>query len=261
MSFGLGLGIGIGIGLTSQYVVIAAFNASDGVGTDTDSGVRLWQPKDDSAVTEQWRSTEGITQASNLVSAWVGQKSARSFGASGSVKPTWAATDANFDSRPSLGLSGGGAQWMQATGFTESQPRGYFAIFRPASVTAGALIDSANGAARNDVFYVAGPHLALYAGSQVNVDVALSANAVYAGTFVFNGASSYGRANGTQSANVNANTQGINGLNLGEPAPGGAGSFNGTLTEIHTFTGAPSAALVAKFEAYAKLRYPTALTF
>ena len=146
---------------------------------------------------------------------------------------------------------------MQATGFTEAQPRGYCIIYYPTSVTTGAIIDSATGAARNDVFYVAGPHSALYAGTQVNVNVALTANTLYCGIFVFNGTSSYGRANGTQSANVNANTQGINGINLCEPAPGGSGSFQGEIAEVITFNVNPDAAYIKLLETYAKqLYYP-----
>jgi hypothetical protein len=185
--------------------------------------------------------TQGLTQASNLVSAWNDQSgtgdSNKNLTAAGAARPTYNATDAAYGNQPTLSFAG--AQWLEGAGAwasPQAQPATWYVVGE-STVSGGRLIDG--DATGRNAFVDNTGNMSLYAGTAF-IGNGGNAKAVYCG--VFNGASSalYVSTITTPTTTGNPGSNACNRCVVGA-FDGGVGPLTGKVAYVLGYSGSHSA--------------------
>lgn len=192
------------------------------------SGLALWFKADAGTST----TTNGAA-----ISQWNDQSgNARHVAqATGANQPTYQENVVN--GRPVVRFDGTN-DYLEATGFTLTQPNTMFVVAKPANVASNGknVVDGVT--TRNAVTIGTTPKIGLNAGSDVNstLDWTVAFQLV---TAVFNGASSLVRRNGVASAAVNPGTASLAGIRIGT-FNGSLAMWNGDVAEVLVYNAALS---------------------
>ena len=212
-----------------------------------------------------YRSDLLVTQSGGTVSAWgdssgSGDTNRNALQATGSLQPTYSASDANFNNLPSLTCALGTGRLLRTGTWSVALPQPYtvFAVARLLSAQANSyLCDSINGGLQSAVYSSSGADLRAYNGSNSNSPTFASAQTGVA-IGVMDSANTASRvywSAATPSVGVNNGTNGLTGVTLGCYAGGGTTFTDWAYAEFAYYSRALTAGEIASLNAYAAARY------
>lgn len=210
------------------------------------------------------RADLGVTQVANAVSAWADQSEAgdsnrNAVQATGAAKPTYVAADANFNGKPTVSFDGGDNLRTGAfTGGPYAQPITIYVAFR-SSASAVYVFDDLDNTSR--IVFGTGVSTSgfIFAGTQVNV--AQSINTTHVAGLVYNGASSAGYIDDSQTAvaSGDAGSNALKALTIGARFTLDT-NLIGQIAEIIVYSGAHNAETRQWAMKYMGNRYAVAVT-
>jgi len=220
------------------------------VDVETSANWYTWTPANITGIANWWRHDMGVT--GNPVSAWTDQVGGVvAAQGTGGLQPTVGATGIVFD---------GTDDYLTIDGAVLAQPFTAIVVCTP-GVLAGSYgwtCDSGGAAGRVafPALTKAGAVVGMYAGGALPAIGTYTAGSIMSCVGVFNGASSYGRVNGVQSAAVNPGSQGWDRIRMGAELSLTAGYFyKGSISEVILVSGAISSADLGRLSVYTQRRY------
>lgn len=224
---------------------------ADDFSPDQIAGLKLWL-----------ESTSGVTQVAGAVSQWA-DRSASADNANqstGTNKPTYSASDANFNGQPSITFNGS-TSFMSFSGLSPlAAPCTVIVCGNSTTQTGqGTVLEDANSTEVIDVLTPV--QFGMYAGSAISSPIATAVPFVIG--FVFNGANSAIYQNApfapVKMANIGSGATGGVAWNLGATtAPNNF--FNGTLVAVLVYNSVLSPVQLRQIFAYLKNKYGVAAT-
>jgi hypothetical protein len=204
-------------------------------------------------------SGHGIT-ATTTVSSWADTQSGSGITftqASGTNRPTFNTTDSGYAGRPSLSFSGN--QWLDSGTVAIAQPDTWVIVGKE-TVAGGSILDAASGARQLTGSQAGTNFFNIYAGGTGLISaVTIATPSVMAS--IFNGASSAGYVNNSQSAVLTGNpgSNGMTEVEIGANA-GTSGFFTGSVAAILNYSTVLSATQMKLVFAYLGSRFGIAVS-
>jgi hypothetical protein len=213
-----------------------------------------------------WYRSDLLVTQSGTVSAWgdssgSGDVNRNATQATSGLRPTYSASDSNFNNRPSITSALASGRLLQTGTWSVALPQPYtvFAVCRLLSAATNSYVcDSINGGSQSSIYTSVGTDLRAYNGSNSNIAPNFSVAQTGVAIAVMDSANTNTKiywSENTPSTGNNNGTNGLTGVTFGCYGGGGTSFTDTAYAEFAYYSRALNSTEIAQLNAYAGALY------